>query len=1018
MTCLCASLARADFNPVALTPSSYTLNIVVPKTTIQGLPYCINVTAGNGTGLGDNTYYEQGLYGRPGQVGANSGIPTHNTVFTNINDPTMTFVMPPDYTTNNTLMIDSVFPTGTLTFITPTTATNLAILCCGGGGTVSVGYTVTHADTSTESGTLSLLDWFNGGSTVAWGANGRVTSGGGYNNFNASTTNNNPPFLYAMTIPVSGASPVVSVALSYNSGQHGNFFSVSGEQTGAWAPIALDPSTFNVMGIVPAVIPFPVTGTMDQGTNLSYNGNLNTWFEQGFVRSVTTAGLPDGSFNSFSQPTHHYQFADFSGNNAILIDTNHQSANIGFATPAAYSSLAFLTAGGDEGAPNIMSNICIIQHQDGVNETNDFLAYDWFDQQHNGSVALQVNGRVNMNARSVNTVGNQGLPYMFETYFLLNDTTSPVTNILVQYFTAPSSDSTTFIMAISGATGGVPAVVNSGPTPPSQTVVPGTNVTFTVGVAGTAPVTGFWEVDSGGGNFVPLTDGLDANGSIISGSQTFTLSISNVQVADGTNYQFVAGNAFGTNNSPVGTLIVIPETVSITPASPATYPGNNYQLTAQVTAGPPLNYQWYLIDTSSVSNVIANATNLSYTIDNTTLAMNGNTYGIIVWNAYGTNSASVVLSVSDSAAFLVGDLAPISGEAYAGAAVTYAVNAQGDGPITYQWMTNGVVVTGLDSNRLTLSTPCGPTTVQVGFSNILNGGIMVNSSIVQLIGDPNPLDLSFNTNGTGWQTNGSVPTMTNNVLVLTDGNGGEATSAFYTNAQYVGAGWTASYIYNSHGGGADGTVFMLQTTNPAVVGGGGGQLGYVGIPGNTLAFQINLYNGNNQTIGIAIVTNGTSGVYQATSTNVNVAGTNDIQVNLNWNTGVLAVDMTDLTTSLSYKTNLTIGPLVSLLGGNLAYVGFSGADGGVSSIQTVRNFQFHAVLPPVDLSVSPRVGNLVVVSWPAADPTYVLQTNASLSSPNWGNAPAPTTVNGTNQVTVDVTGGNTRFYRLLRVTCQ
>lgn len=1019
MTCLCVGLARADFNPVTLTPSSYTLNIVVPKETTEGLPYCINVTAGNGTGLGDNTYYEQGLRARPGQVGANSGIPPHNTIFTNINNANMLFVMPPDYTANNTLMIDSVFPAGTLTFTTPTTATNLAILCCGGGGTVSVGYTVTHSDASTETGTLSLLDWFTGGGTVAWGANGRVTSGGGYNNYNASTTNNNPPYLYALTIPVSGASPVASVALTYNSGQHGNFFSVSGNNTGTWAPIALDPSTFNVKGIVPAAIPFPVTGTMDQGTNLNFNGNLATWFERGFVRSVALAGLPDGTFDSYSQPTHHYQFADFHGNNAILIDTNHQSANISLATPSAYSALSFLTAGGNEGAPNIMSNICVIQHLNGLNETNNFLAYDWFDQRHNGSIALQVNGRVNMAARSVNNVGNQGLPYMFETYFLLADVNSPVTNIYVQYFTAPNANATTFIMAISGATGGIPAVVDAGPTPPSQTVTPGTNVTFNVHVTGTPPVGGHWEVDSGGGNFVPLTDGLDSNGSVISGSQTFTLSISNVQVADGTNYQFVASNTYGNNTSPTATLIVNPEIVTITPASPSTYPGNTFTFNAQVTAGPPLSYQWFVIDTSSVSNIIANETNLSYTINNTTLAMSGNTYGMVAWNAYGTNSASVQLQVGDSAAFLAGDLAPVSAEAYSGAKVTYAVNAQGNGPITYQWLTNGVVVAGLNSNKLSLSTPCGTTMIQVGFSNALSGGAMVNSSIVQLIGDPNPVTLTFNTNGIAWQTNGSVPNITNNVLVLTDGGGGEATSAFYTNAQYVGGTWNASFIYNSHGGGADGAAFILQTTNPAAVGGGGGQLGYNGIAGNSLAFEINLYNGNNQTIGIAIVTNGLTGTYQATSTNVNVAGTNDILVNLDWNAGVLTAKLTDQKTLLSYTTNYTAGPITGVLGGNVAYIGFSGADGGISSVQTVKNFQFHSVLPAVNLKVSPMVGNSFVVSWPAADPTYVLQTNTSLTTPNWGNAPAPTTVNGTNQVTVNITpGNNTVFYRLLRVTCQ
>ena len=294
---------------------------------------------------------------------------------------------------------------------------------------------------------------------------------------------------------------------------------------------------------------------------------------------------------------------------------------------------------------------------------------------------------------------------------------------------------------------------------------------------------------------------------------------------------------------------------------------------------------------------------------------------------------------------------------------------------------------------------------------------MVNSRAVQLVGDANPLNLTFNTNGIGWQTNGSVPSITNNVLVLTDNGGGEASSAFYTNAQYVGGTWTASFIYNSHGGGADGTAFILQTTNPAVVGGGGGQLGYNGIAGPSLAFEINLYNGNSQTIGIALVTNGATGVYQATGANVNVAGTNDIQVGINWSNGVMAVKLTDLKTLGTYSTNYTFGPLVSVLGGNLAYIGFAGGDGGVTSIQTVRNFQFHSILPGVGLSVSPRVGNSVVVSWPNIDSTYVLQTSSSLTG-SWATAPAPVLVNGTNQVTVDVTGNTQLFYRLLRVPCQ
>ncbi len=108
---------------------------------------------------------------------------------------------------------------------------------------------------------------------------------------------------------------------------------------------------------------------MDNGTNFPNGSALNTWFEQGFVQGVG-GGLPtSGSiFSSYSQSSHHYQMADYTTNNAILIDQNHQSANITPISSASYSAIAFLTAGAN--ISGRMTNICIIQHADGVNETN------------------------------------------------------------------------------------------------------------------------------------------------------------------------------------------------------------------------------------------------------------------------------------------------------------------------------------------------------------------------------------------------------------------------------------------------------------------------------------------------------------------------------------------------------------------------------------------------------------------------------------------------------------------------
>jgi len=516
-----AGAARADFNPVPLTPGSFTFGIVVPASTYQALPYCISGTVGTGDSEGDNTIYEQGFYTTKG-AGTNSGCPLHNTTFVANNNPNITFLMPPDLTTNNDLMIygSGNYSTGTFTFNTPTTATNLALLCTDGNGSQTVDYVVNHADGTTDTGTLNMADWFNGGSTVAWGCNGRITAGGGYNNFNSGTVNNQPPYLYDNNITVSGSSPIVSIDFSNPGGSYANFFAVSGNASGAaWTPIPVQ--GFNIMTIVPAA--FPVTATMDQGTNIvqAGGGGDNTWYEQGFYRGDSSGVPPSGTtFASLSQPTHTYQMGNYSANNAILIDTNHQSANITPASPAAYSAFAFLTAGANEGSL-AMSNICILEHADGVNETNVFLGFDWFNSANPSAVAWVANGRVALDNRTLQNTNNSGVPKLFETYFSLKDVTSPVTNILVKYGTAPGANATTFILAVSATAGPLPPIL--GVQPVSQTWFPGQTASFTASViAGTAPITNTWLADYGTGIFTPLKDGVDANGSIISGSTTRT----------------------------------------------------------------------------------------------------------------------------------------------------------------------------------------------------------------------------------------------------------------------------------------------------------------------------------------------------------------------------------------------------------------------------------------------------------------------------------------------------------------
>jgi hypothetical protein len=351
--------------------------------------------------------------------------------------------------------------------------------------------------------------------------------------------------------------------------------------------------------------------------------------------------------------------------------------------------------------------------------------------------------------------------------------------------------------------------------------------------------------------------------------------------------------------------------------------------------------------------------------------------------------------------------------------VTYSIDAQGSLPIVYQWTLDGTPVAGATNQAFTFAAPCGATTIQVSFTNALSAGTPIVSAQASLQGDSYPTNITFNTNGTGWQLNASgtdpagLPSLNANVLELTDGNGNEASSAFYTVPQYVGD-FTASYTYVGNGS-ADGAAFILQnfTLGDTSLGGGGGSLGYGGIS-NSIALEFNLYSPVG--VGIGAGTNGSTGTYGLTGP-VDIATGDPINVELNFANGVLAVSLTDTLTKATFSTNYTFGSLTPILGGNLAYIGFGGGDGGAASIQTVKNFQFHSVVTPASLSVSPVTNNAVVISWPATNPSYLLEMSSSLTNPSWGAGPTATVTGNTASVTVKVNGTTHEFFRLTRSTC-
>jgi len=195
------------------------------------------------------------------------------------------------------------------------------------------------------------------------------------------------------------------------------------------------------------------------------------------------------------------------------------------------------------------------------------------------------------------------------------------------------------------------------------------------------------------------------------------------------------------------------------------------------------------------------------------------------------------------------------------------------------------------------------------------------------------------------------------------------------------------------------------------MGGGGGQLG-VGTGGSGMIspsaeLEMNLFG----TMGYAFETNGlipAGGAYTPPGS-VNFKSGNPINVTLTYAYGQMALTFTDAAASTSYTTTLNVGDLTRVLGADTAYVGFTGAYGGSSSVQTITDFSFVSLSA---LAVQVQNGTNVVVSWPGTVVGYGVQQNSDLSTTNWLNVTNPDNViNGQHQVVLPL-GTSKQFYRL------
>ena len=225
--------------------------------------------------------------------------------------------------------------------------------------------------------------------------------------------------------------------------------------------------------------------------------------------------------------------------------------------------------------------------------------------------------------------------------------------------------------------------ITSGPI--NTTVSAGSRATLTVSASGSTPLSFQWR----------------RNGINLSGQTSAILVLNNCTSADAGSYSVQVSNSMGSQTSADATLTVTGAVaqapgVAVNPVSQTVSAGANVTLFVTATGSGPLSFQW---KRNGVD--LAGETSAALQINSATSA-NAGDYAVVVSNDTGTAAsatATITIAASSAPSIAVG---PISQTTTASGTVTFVVQASGSGPVSYQWMKNGVSIAGANSATLTL----------------------------------------------------------------------------------------------------------------------------------------------------------------------------------------------------------------------------------------------------------------------------------------------------------------------------
>ena len=227
------------------------------------------------------------------------------------------------------------------------------------------------------------------------------------------------------------------------------------------------------------------------------------------------------------------------------------------------------------------------------------------------------------------------------------------------------------------------------------------------------------------------------------------------------------------------------------------------------------------------------------------------------------------------------------------------------------------------------------------------------------------------------QFNGSA-SLSGTALQLTNGAKDEAGSVFFTSPVNVQS-FTTDFTFQLTNANADGFAFTIQNAGPGALGSDGGSLGYAGI-GQSVAVKFDLYQNagdpSNNSTGIFVDGAFPIGPWSIdfTGSGINLHSGDTMDAHITYNGTTLILTITDLVTQATWSHPFTIN-IPGTVGGNTAYVGFTGGTGGQTATQQILSWGYETGQAPYNPTGFPSAAGVATNGSASLSGTALQLTN-------------------------------------------